>query len=188
MERLIGRLLRGVHGHDRHLAWNAPSLASALETIALSSPAFAEGQPMPLRCAGAGVGDNLSPPLAWSGVPAGLAELLLIVEDPDAPLPRPVLHLLVTGIAPSVQGFDEGALSHPSIPGAGIGRGSFGRLGYAGPRPVQGHGPHRYVFQIFALGRPLALPQGPARLGEVLKAAAGTVLARGRLTGTYERP
>jgi phosphatidylethanolamine-binding protein (PEBP) family uncharacterized protein len=55
-----------------------------------------------------------------------------------------------------------------------------------GPRPVRGHGPHRYVFQLFALSRPIAVGERPDR-AEVLAAMRGAVIARGKLTGTYER-
>lgn len=187
MERLIGRALRGIRAGDRHLAWNMPALADAPDTIAISSSAFAAGAPIPARHAGIGAGDNISPPLAWSGVPRQAAELVLFIEDPDAPLPRPVVHVLATGIAPLWQGLPEGALSLPGDPGLRLGRGSFGRRGYAGPRPVRGHGPHRYIFQIVAIDRPLVLDAAPDRVA-VLAMIAGHVLARGRLVGTYERP
>ena len=67
-----------------------------------------------------------------------------------------------------------------------IGFGSFKRRGYAGPRPIPGHGPHRYIFQIFALDRPSGLDY-TATLPRALSAIDGKVIARGRLTGTYER-
>lgn len=185
IERALGWLLRSVRAGDRHLAWNDPRLADAPASIALASPAFAEGGAIPLRHAGAGVGDNLSPPLDWSGVPDGTAELVLIMQDPDVPLPRPVTHL-VAFIEPGGSGVAEGELA----PGGGrsirLGKGSFGRIGYAGPRPVRGHGAHRYIFQIFALSRRLSLP-AEADLPAVLAAMAGTIMARGRLVGIYEQ-
>lgn len=185
IERLIGKALRGFRARDRHLAWNAPALVAAPDSISLGSPAFAARAAMPPRHAGDGVGDNLSPPLAWSGVPAGTAELVLIIEDPDAPLPRPVVHAIATGIPPHWQGLPEGALA-ASAGAIRLGRGSFGRIGYAGPRPVRGHGPHRYVFQLVAVDRPLVLP-APADRAIVLTALAGRALARGQLVGTFER-
>ncbi|WP_405487159.1 YbhB/YbcL family Raf kinase inhibitor-like protein [Nocardia sp. NBC_00511] len=94
---------------------------------------------------------------------------------------------VVTGIPPTTTALAESALDattdHREIR---IGTGAFGRRGYAGPRPIPGHGPHRYVFQLFALDRPAGL--GPdATLAGVLKAIDGHVLARGKLTGSYER-
>jgi Raf kinase inhibitor-like YbhB/YbcL family protein len=186
IERLIGRTLRAVRAGDRHLAWNAPALAAVPDSIALASPAFAARAAIPPRYAGSGVGDNLSPPLRWSGVPAGAAELVLVIEDPDAPLPWPVVHALATGIPPIWQGLPEGALSLTTGSPIRLGRGSFGRTVYAGPRPVRGHGVHRYVFEIIAVDRPLVLA-GPADLAAVLTALSGHALAKGRLVGTFER-
>lgn len=113
LERCLGRLLRRVRAGDARLAWNAAGLRDAPAGIALTSPAFADGGAMPQLCAGEGVGDNLSPPLAWSGLPDGTKELVLIVEDPDAPLRRPAVHLIAAGIAPDRAGVPEGALTPP---------------------------------------------------------------------------
>jgi Raf kinase inhibitor-like YbhB/YbcL family protein len=132
------------------------------------------------------VGENISPPLAWKEVPSNAVELALVVQDPDAPLFRPVVHLVAVGLAPETCEIREGALSPPGDPSINLGRGSFGRIGYAGPRPVRGHGPHRYMFQIFALTRHLAIPKEPD-LGTVLEEMSDSVLARGSLVGTYER-
>jgi Raf kinase inhibitor-like YbhB/YbcL family protein len=180
---LLGRLLRDRRAGDSKLAWNRPGLA-APDTIPLTSPAFTDGSEMPLSSAGKGVGPNISPPLAWHGLPDDAVELVLVVEDPDAPLPRPVVHLALAGIPPELTGFAEGDLNEGGP--YGTGRGSFGRSGYAGPRPVPGHGAHRYVFQLYALSRPLGLPPG-ARPNSIVGAMNRAVLARGRLDGTYER-
>ncbi len=175
----LGTLLRTLRGHDRYLAWNR--LEAAPQTLILTSPAFADGAPMPPRYAGKGVGDNLSPPLAIAGVPEGTAELVLILQDPDAPIPRPVVHL-IAHLGPDTSGLGEGGLNA----GADLvfGRGSFGYRGYAGPRPIPGHGPHRYIFQLFACRIRLG---GGSKLPATLAALKGNILARGRLTGTFER-
>jgi Raf kinase inhibitor-like YbhB/YbcL family protein len=180
---LLGRLLRNRRAGDAKLAWNRPGLA-APDMITLTSPAFNDGGGMPVSSAGKGVGANVSPQLAWHGVPEGAAELVLLVEDPDPPLPKPVVHLALAGIPPELTGFAEGDLNEGGPYGSG--RGSFGQSGYAGPRPVPGHGAHRYVFQLYALSRPLDLPPR-ARLSSIVGAMHGAVLARGRLDGTYER-
>jgi Raf kinase inhibitor-like YbhB/YbcL family protein len=184
--RLIGKALRGLRAGDRHLAWNDPAFATAAAAIRLTSPAFAEGGAIPVRYAGAGVGDNVSPPLTWSGVAAEATELVLVMQDPDAPLPRPVVHVIATGIAPSGHGLAEGALGPSVSPQIRLGRASFGRRAYAGPRPLPGHGPHRYVFQLVALHAPLVLAR-PPNLRELLFALRGNALARGWLIGTFEQ-
>ena len=157
--------------------------------IALSSRAFGSGGAIPQPYAGRGVGDNVSPPLDWSGVPAAAQELVLIVEDESVPLPRPLVHVLVRDIAPDATGLPEGALSDRALLAQRalvLGTNSLRRAEYAGPRPIPGHGPHAYVFQLFALDRPLALapPFGRAQL---LAAMGGHVIARGRLDGIYQR-
>lgn len=185
LEQTLGTWLRGIRADEKHLAFNDPRFAAAPVTISLTSSAFVEGTPMPKRYAGVGVGDNISPPLGWSNLPAATRELVLIMQDPDAPLPRPVTHVAVTGIPIGWTGLAEGALT--AGPPLAFARGSFGRVGYAGPRPMLGHGLHRYVFQIFALNRGLSLPPLP-KLNLVLAGMADTLLARGVLVGTYERP
>jgi hypothetical protein len=186
MERAIGRLLRRVRAGDCRLAWKDPSFADAPESLRLTSAAFADGGAMPTRFAGAGVGENVSPPLAWSGAPPGTESFALIMQDPDAPMPRPIVHLIAFGVPADCAGLPEGALSPPGGAGVVLGRGSFGRVGYMGPRPVRGHGAHRYVFQAFALSRPIAVGERPD-LAEVLAAMRGAVVARGKLVGLYER-
>ena len=185
IESTLGRLLRSVRAGDRRLVWNDPRL-DAPATLRLSSPAFGDGGPVPPRSAGAGVGDNVSPALEWTGVPAGAEELAIIVQDPDAPLPRPVTHLIAYGVDPNSRGAPEGAFDAGQTGSIRLGRGSFGRVGYQGPRPVAGHGPHRYVFQMLALAKPLHFGS-PPHLTMVTAAMAGIVLARGMLTGSYER-
>jgi Raf kinase inhibitor-like YbhB/YbcL family protein len=184
IEPALGRLLRSVRAGDRHLVWNDPRVGGAPATIRLTSPAFADGGSMPIRHAGVGVGGNVSPALDWSGVPAGAAALVLIMQDPDAPLPRPVVHLIATGLAPDSSGVPEGGLAAGQR--VAFGRGMLGRMGYAGPRPPRGHGPHRYVFQILALSGRLAAPDKPD-LAAVMTALGDMVVARGKLVGIYER-
>jgi Raf kinase inhibitor-like YbhB/YbcL family protein len=186
IERMIGHWLRRVRAGDRYLACNDPRLTDAPETILLTSPAFNEAGPMPQLYAGSGVGENISPPLEWSNVPPGTKELVLVMQDPDAPLPRPVVHLIAMCISPDMQGVPETCLTPEANPPFQFGRGFRGCVGYAGPRPVRGHGPHRYVFQIFATRQRLDLPD-KANLETVITQMADVLLARGRLTGVYER-
>ena len=178
---MLGQLLRGLKGHDRHLAWNR--LEAAPETLHISSSAFADGAPMPLRHAGDGLGQNVSPPLHIAGVPAGAQDLVLVLEDPDVPLPRPIVHMIAR-LMVTTRDIAEGALNAGQP--IAFGRGSFGRTGYHGPRPIPGHGPHRYIFQLFAVTRPLNM-KPTATLTDFIALMSGTVVARGRLTGTFER-
>jgi Raf kinase inhibitor-like YbhB/YbcL family protein len=156
------------------------------DSIRLCSSAFANGGPIALKYAAADLGDNLSPPLEWDCIPPEAAEFALIVEDPDAPLPRPVVHAIAVGISPDEHCLEEGVLSsQPPLPIC-LGRGSFGRLGYSGPRPVLDHGPHRYHFQIIAVSRSLDFSEPPDR-AQLLAAIGDCAIAKGRLIGVFER-
>ena len=138
---------------------------------------------LPVRFTDDGAG--ISPPLTWDGVPDLAAELLLIVEDADPPLPGPLVHAIVHRIPVDMPGLVEGALSghHPEVES---GRNSYLRTGWLPPDPPTGHGPHRYVFQLFALGGPSDLGHHPGRsaVRDVVEALA---IARGRLIAIYER-
>jgi Raf kinase inhibitor-like YbhB/YbcL family protein len=184
--RILGRLLRGVRAGDRQLACNHPALTAAPATIRLRSKSFATGGIMPPNSAGQGAGPNISPQLEWSGVPAGAHELVLIIQDPDAPLPRPVVHLIAYGIAPARSSLAEGALSQDTNGDIRFGLGSFRQQGYQGPRPVPGHGAHRYVFQLVVLKSRLRF-NDPPKLRAVLAGMSGNVLASGQLVGLFER-
>ncbi|MEC3992566.1 YbhB/YbcL family Raf kinase inhibitor-like protein [Actinacidiphila sp. DG2A-62] len=188
---LIGRLLTNRRAGEARMAWNLPGL-SGPQTLTLDSRDFADGAALPRQhAARAAGGSDTSPHLAWTAPPPGAAELLLVVEDIDVPLPRPVAHCVAL-LDPALRHLDPGALD-AHRPGAGVRllRSTIGR-GYHGPAPIKGHGPHAYVFQLFALAAPVAGAPGAAppdwpRPRALLAAVTGPVLARGRLTGTYER-
>jgi Raf kinase inhibitor-like YbhB/YbcL family protein len=183
--RWIGRILRSVRAGERHSASNHAALLDVSGVISLKSEWFLNGKQMPLRSAGIGVGENISPPLSWSGVPAGTVELAILMEDPDAPLPWPFVHMIAYRISPDKSGVAAGALAREAA-GAAFGRSTAGAQGYMGPRPVPGHGPHRYIFQILALSRCTAFSSAP-KLKAFLHGISGTVIGRGILVGTYER-
>jgi Raf kinase inhibitor-like YbhB/YbcL family protein len=183
--RCIGRLLRRVRAGERKLLWNDPRLAAPGPSIGLTSASFAAQQRMPIRHAGRGVGDNVSPPLSWGPCPDGTQEIVLALEDPDAPLPSPFLHLLVFGLPAACTSLADGELSSLTPP-ARLGINSFGRSEYAGPRALRGHGPHRYAFELFALSKPLG--NQVRKRSDFLRHATGSVLARGRLDVLFERP
>ncbi len=167
------------------LAWERSAL-QAPESFTLTSPAFAPGGTLPERFRGHLLGGNLSPALEWSTPPAAAEELVLLVEDPDAPRATPPVHLLTIGIDPALGAIPEGGLAQPSpLRGVRHGRGALGHRGWFGPMPPRGHGPHDYAFQLFAIDTVLSLP-GSFRLADVLAAVAGHVVARARLDGFYE--
>ncbi|MFI6168341.1 YbhB/YbcL family Raf kinase inhibitor-like protein [Nocardia sp. NPDC051052] len=176
-----------ISSRDQHLAWNHRATTTAPDSIALTSTAFAENGRIPTRHAGKIVGgSNVSPPLAWTGLPAEAVEVALIVEDPDAPLPRPFVHCVVIGIPADITGIQEGAISTRSTdtaPPFTVGKASMGLSGYVGPAPIDPR-PHRYIFQLFALDQPTGLDDQVSKK-LVLQAIHGHIVARGRLTGIY---
>jgi Raf kinase inhibitor-like YbhB/YbcL family protein len=146
-------------------------------SISVSSPAFGEGSPVPTvyTCKGR----DVSPPLRWSGVPAGTSALALVVDDPDAPNGTYV-HWVVADIAAGSAGVAEGAVPDGGVEVAN----SSGRNGYRGPCPPSGT--HHYRFTVYALRQPLQLGAGTGTQ-EALDAVAKAALAQGRLTGTFSK-
>lgn len=187
MPNPIGRALRNRRAGHHTLVWADPDLW-AEENFTLSSPAFAHGAPIPDRHRGRIFGANVSPALVWTVPPVGTEELVLIVQDPDAPTKRPATHALTAGLDAAQLGIAENALANPSpISGLRHGRGPLGRLGWAGPAPIPSHGPHSYVFQLFALDRRMQLAE-KFTLAEAVDGMVGHVVGRARLDGTYEIP
>jgi Raf kinase inhibitor-like YbhB/YbcL family protein len=158
----------------------APPSRSPSPGVALrvASPAFADGAPIPVTysCSGA----NVPPPLVWGGVPAGTAELALVVDDPDAVGGR-FVHWVVVGIPPDTAGIRAG--KPPA--GATVLPNSNGDRGYLGPCPPAGTGTHHYRFTLYALrNRPRLGSEPSATAAEAaIKRAA---LASARLVGLYE--
>ena len=180
----LGAALRGLRAGAEHLAITHPELAAPV-SLQLMSPAFAEGGRLPERFTEDGPG--FSPPLVWSGVPAGAASLALLVEDPDAPAPQPLVHAVVWGLAPDAGRLAEGALG-PDMPDAReVGRASFRHQGWLPPDPPTGHGEHRYVFQLLALGPGAGDPGDRPDRAALVRAMSGQVVAAGLLTGLYSR-
>ncbi|RMF44556.1 MAG: YbhB/YbcL family Raf kinase inhibitor-like protein [Planctomycetota bacterium] len=163
----------------------------------LTSTAFQDGETIPV--AYTGVGDDRSPPLAWSGVPEGTKSFALICEDPDAPSrarPRPEgpwVHWVIYNIPPEVQALPEGLPRLPELKqpaGARQGKNDFPRdnIGYRGPLPPPGSGPHRYFFTVYALDTQLDLLPAQATKKSLLAAMQGHVIGHGQLVGIFERP
>ena len=148
----------------------------------LTSAAFAEGGSIPVRhtCDG----DDVSPPLRWTGVPPGSVQLAVVVDDPDAGR-YPFTHWLAWGLP---------ALGLPAAAGGGLGEGDaapaegrndFGAPGYRGPCPPPGK-PHRYVFRLYALDVEPGLGSSDRRLS-FDAALEGHMLETAELAGTYGR-
>lgn len=187
MPNPIGVALRGRRAGHHTLAWADPALDAA-ENFTLTSPVFDHGAPIPERYRGRLFGPNISPAIEWTAPPAQTRELLLVVQDPDVPFGKPATHALAAGIDPSLGGLPENALAHPSpIDGLKHGRGPLGRRGWGGPMPVPSHGPHSYVFELFALDASPELP-GSFSLADAVRAMTGHLIGRARLDGTYEVP
>jgi Raf kinase inhibitor-like YbhB/YbcL family protein len=151
----------------------------SLERIELTSPAFDDGDTLPSRFAHDH--ENLSPPLEWTGIPPGTEELALVCQDPDAPGGL-FTHWVLAGLDPTITAIDE---DDPPA-GAIAGTNDFGEIGWGGPAPPRGHGPHRYVFTLFASSAPLDVAPGLSA-DDLLEALAGSELAQGTLLGRYER-
>ncbi len=133
-------------------------------------------------------GEDISPPLSWSGVPEGTEALALIVDDPDAPDPKApkmiwmhwVLYNLPVTVEGLAKGIDSEALPHGTLPG----KNDWGRTGYGGPCPPIGR--HRYFHKLYALDKvlpDLGVPTGK----ELEKAMEGHILAQAELIGTYQK-
>jgi Raf kinase inhibitor-like YbhB/YbcL family protein len=158
--------------------------------IQVTSTAFADGAKIPVKYTGDG--DDVSPPLAWSGLPEGTRELALICDDPDAPTPNPWVHWVIYKIPADCPGLPEGVADSPTLEepaGALQGKNSWPsgqKIGYRGPAPPQGHGVHHYFFHLYALDAALALKPGIDKTA-LLNAMAEHVLAEGQLVGPYER-
>jgi Raf kinase inhibitor-like YbhB/YbcL family protein len=151
--------------------------------LTLTSLAFEEGEPIPARhtCEGA----DISPPLKWTGAPAGAKAYALICDDPDAPAGTWV-HWVMYGLPATTTELGENLPTSETLPNGGFqGLNDFKRVGYGGPCPPPGK-PHRYFFRLYALAVDLTL-KPRATKKELIKAMHGHVLAEGSLMGTYQR-
>jgi Raf kinase inhibitor-like YbhB/YbcL family protein len=146
--------------------------------ITVSSPAFAEGEPIPpeFSCDG----DEVSPALSWEGVPGDAVELALVVDDPDA-RGGTYVHWVLFGLDPSLTDLQAGVV--PT--GGRQAENSSGDADYTGPCPPGGDS-HNYRFTVYALNKEIGAADG-ASAGDVLGRVRETAIAQGTLTGTYER-
>jgi Raf kinase inhibitor-like YbhB/YbcL family protein len=159
-------------------------------SLQVTSSAFAQGKVIPKKYTGEG--EDVSPPLAWSGAPEGTKEFALVCDDPDAPQTEPWVHWVIYKIPAGAKELPEGVERKPrpkEPAGALQGQNSWadGRnIGYRGPMPPPGHGVHHYYFKLYALDAELAVEPGLDKKA-ILDAIRNHILADGTLMGTYER-
>jgi Raf kinase inhibitor-like YbhB/YbcL family protein len=153
--------------------------------IGVSSSAFAGENTVPAKYTADGAG--VSPPLEWTDLPPGTSSVAVIVEDADSPTPHPLVHAIVVNLDPRESSIVEGALDSPDHPGVGLSTGpnSFLSHTWLPPDPPPGHGPHRYVFQVFAL-RGAPFKKAPGR-EELFRAINEFGIGAGCVIATYER-
>ncbi len=158
-----------------------PAMLFALE---LKSPDFQHKGKIPkiFTCEG----KDISPELNISGIPEKTRSLVLIMDDPDAPMGTWV-HWVVYNIPPSTHTLKRNFPKKEKLSNGILqGENSWGKIGYGGPCPPKNNGAHRYVFKLYAIDKKLNLPPG-ARKREILIAIKKHILASAILIGTYER-
>jgi len=161
------------------------------KSMTLTSPDVREGARVPQQQVYGGCGgDNVSPELSWSGAPAASKAFALTVYDPDAPIKGGWWHWIALGLPAARHTLARGAgkADGSEMPkGAVQGTNDYGEIGYGGPCPPVGHGPHRYQFTVWALDTD-AVPfgadvKGPAALAWLEDHA----LAKAMMTPVYGR-
>lgn len=149
--------------------------------FALSSPAFGQGESIPKKYACDG--DDISPPLRWTGAPDEARSFLVVCDNPDTP--GIFYHWVAYDIPASWRGLDEGHGVETLTDGFKQAINSFGQPGYAGPSPPRGHPPHSYHFRVSALSID-SLPAGPApRCEEIIALARPYEIAFAEIVGFY---
>ena len=155
---------------------------SSFAELKLTSTAFEDGKPIPYlyTCEG----DDMSPPLQWSGAPVTTRTYAMVCEDPDAPRGT-WIHWVLYNISGDAVELTKAVPTLPQLPsGARHGRNTAGDMAYAGPCPPPGK-PHRYFFRLYALDISLNLPPGATK-AELEQAMAQHIVAQGTFMGTYE--
>jgi Raf kinase inhibitor-like YbhB/YbcL family protein len=154
----------------------------AAAAFSLTSPAFADGAAIPSKFTCDAGTTNPSPELAWKDAPAGTKSFVLVLHDPDVPMPGGFTHWVLFDVPPATTGLPE-AFQPGSV---GIsGNSGFRRAGYAGPCPPTGV--HHYHFMLSALDVPTIGLAAGATKADVDKAVAGHVIGTTELVGTYQR-
>jgi len=176
--RRVGRAFGGLRAGVEKIA--SRKLATEQNrTLTVTSQDFVNGEPLPRSATKDG--ESIPPIIAWSAVPEGTRSIVLICEDPDAPLPEPFAHWLVYDIPPVATMLDETTRNLSRE-----GKNSNLKQGYAAVSPPRGHGSHAYHFQVFALDAELPINPGAGRY-ELMESMRGHVIAWGDMIGTYDR-
>lgn len=152
--------------------------------IAVSSATFDYGATIADRHSFTGRGDNVSPALDWTPPPVKTRQLLLVMDDVDAPLKLPAVHLVAL-FPPTITHFDEGELGKDN-PAIRYIPSRHGRTGYVGPRPLPGHGIHHYGFHLYALDQVVPTDAAIKNLIALLPHLRDHVIASGYLEGVQE--
>ncbi len=164
-------------------AAGTPNPASGAAGLTVSSPAFANNSTIPQKytC----VASSITPPLVFSGIPAGAQSLALTLLDPDAP--RGVfVHWVIYNMPPTLAGLSEDIPKHADISGVGTqGLNGAGLAGYTGPCPPAGKA-HHYIFTLYALDLKPSLPEG-LTAGTLQAAVQGHILAQAQWVGLYQK-
>jgi Raf kinase inhibitor-like YbhB/YbcL family protein len=171
------------------LAWPMSTLhgQAGAKAVTLSSSAFKDGGPIPEEYTDYGKGKSI--PLSWSDLPPGTRSLAIVMDDPDAKMPRPYVHWLIYNIPANTKSLGAGLPTKPRLDkpaGALQGSNSKHSIGYAGPRPPQGDPPHHYQIRLYALDQPLKLDPG-ANEDTLVKAMGGHLLDQVQLVGTVQK-
>ncbi len=180
---------------SREAALNGPSSTSSaapqggvqMTDFSVTTTAFERDKTIPTRFTADG--DDVSPALAWSGVPNGAKTLAVICDDPDAPTAEPWVHWVIFNIPTSLKSLPEGiekTSSPKSVSGASQGQNTWGKRGWNGPSPPKGHGVHHYHFKVYALNETLTVT-GEVDKKKLLAAMENHVVGQGEIIGTYER-
>ena len=161
---------------------------NSLPKLNVSSSAFNEGSLIPPKYTFDD--ENISPEISWSGAPKETKYFVIIMEDPDIPIPKFLIstwvHWIVYNIPAEMTSILSGQPDGETLSnGIKQGKTSFMKTGYKGPKPP--FGTHRYFFKVYALDKAIDLASKKASKKKLMKAMEGHVLAKGKLMGRYKK-
>jgi Raf kinase inhibitor-like YbhB/YbcL family protein len=199
---LVSLTLLGCHGYtsttlalaDKPASGEASGKAVTIDQLEVkqkldvTSTAFSDGESIPAKHSA--YKQDISPPLAWTGVPRDAKTIVILVEDPDATTPKPFVHWVLYNLPADQSSLPAAVPAQARLTEFGKpeqGRNTYGSIGYYGPKPPKGDSPHHYHFQVFALDARLDLLPGRSR-DEIVNAMKPHLLAAGRIIGTFAKP